>query len=184
MFFSGQPGEACRVRSPRSRQDFAHPGDDGRCSLGGGVLKRLLLQAGAAQRDGASLIQKLQSAARLEVPTWVHGNRCFPLEHGSLKQLNGRLALATGPASALEQLAEVFGLLLAHARSRHEMDLPELLSGGELHPICWKSILHEAGANRFGGGVIAERCYKYCTHGSQTATLGSAAGIIRSRIRM
>jgi hypothetical protein len=164
VFVSRQLWQAGRVRSPGGGQDLSHPGDDGRLALGCGVLERLILEVDAAHLHGVGIVQKLQRALRLDIPARLHCNCCLAVEHRPFEKSRGGFTICS--TFVLQQVAEVFGQLLLEARSRHELGLSELLGRGELNPVGWKAILHEAGSNLLRGGMIAESCYKYCAHGS------------------
>ena len=146
------------------------------------MLERLALEIGVADLEGVALIQKFEGSLCFDVTARLHGE-CGPtVQHRALQELHR--ALVTVTTGMLKQIAEILRQLGPDTVPRHQLDLPELLTGGEFHPIRRESVLHEPGAESFRGGMVFEHCYEYCAHGAIASPASWFSGIADMRSRM
>lgn len=146
------------------------------------MLERLTVEIGVANLEGIALVQKFERPLCFDVTARLHGECGLTIQHSALQELHR--ALVTVTTGMLKQIAEIFGQLGPDPVSRYELDLPEFLAGGELHPIRRESVLHQVSAESFRGGMVFEHCYKYCAHGPIASPDSRFSGIAYARSRM
>jgi hypothetical protein len=134
-----------------------------------GVLERLILEIGRPNFERPTLVQNLERPLCFNITARVHCQRGLTVEHSPLKKLHGLLVAMT--SGVLKQGAKIFSQLGPNTLPRYELGLAKFLRGGKLHPIRRKSVLHQARAERFGGGVVREYGYEYGAHGGDDRPL-------------